>query len=117
MEHYLFGHEGESLACQYLENKGFALIAKNFRRRHGEIDLIMKEGNTLVFVEVKTRSGRSYGEPIEAIEWWKQDHIRYAAKMFLRSHHWENVPVRFDTVEILKKPGWETRFRHIRNAF
>ena len=62
-----FGRMGEDRACLYLEEKGMVLVTRNFRCKHGEIDLIMKDGSVFVFVEVKTRRSRLYGEPIEAV--------------------------------------------------
>lgn len=112
-----FGRMGEDRACLYLEEKGMTLVARNFRCRNGEIDLIMTDGSVFVFVEVKTRRNRLYGEPIEAVTVYKQRHIRYTAKMFLLTRHLYDVRVRFDVVEIMMAPGREVRLRHTRNAF
>lgn len=117
MNAYSLGRRGETLACSYLEKKGMKLKKRNYKCRHGEIDLIMTEGDTLIFVEVKTRSSRSYGEPIESVTWWKQKHIQYTARLFMHARHWEEKPVRFDIVEVLLRPGWEPRIRHVQNAF
>ena len=77
-----FGRAGETAAEKYLEEKGYHFLARNFKRTHGEIDLIMEDGETLVFIEVKSRTNRRYGEPKEAVTPFKQQHVRYTAKAF-----------------------------------
>lgn len=116
METTRFGCEGESLARQYLEKKGYRFLTGNFRRTHGEIDLIMQDGSTLVFIEVKSRHSRRYGEPIEAVTPYKQRHIRDCAKIYLMNHPAEGKRIRFDVVEVMIRYG-EVKFRHVRNAF
>ena len=110
-----FGRMGEDRACLYLEEKGMTLVTRNFRCKHGEIDLIMKDGS--VFVEVKTRRSRLYGEPIEAVTVYKQRHIRYTAEVFLLARHLRDIRIRFDVVEVMMAPGRAVRLRHTRNAF
>ena len=111
-----FGRMGEDRACLYLEEKGMTLVTRNFRCKHGEIDLIMKDGSVFVFVEVKTRRSRLYGEPIEAVTVYKQ-HIRYTAEVFLLARHLRDIRIRFDVVEVMMAPGRAVRLRHTRNAF
>ena len=67
-----FGREGENLAKVYLEKKGYKFLDRNFKRIHGEVDLIMMDGDVIVFVEVKSRHNRKYGDPIEAVNKYKQ---------------------------------------------
>ena len=93
------------------------LVTRNFRCKHGEIDLIMKDGSVFVFVEVKTRRSRLYGEPIEAVTVYKQRHIRYTAEVFLLARHLRDIRIRFDVVEVMMAPGRAVRLRHTRNAF
>ena len=90
------------------------LVTRNFRCKHGEIDLIMKDGSV---IEVKTRRSRLYGEPIEAVTVYKQRHIRYTAEVFLLARHLHDVRIRFDVVEVMMAPGRAVRLRHTRNAF
>lgn len=71
----------------------------------------------LVFVEVKTRRNRRYGEPIAAVTKYKQEHIRYTARVFLLSRGIENRRIRFDVVEVMMENGREKKIRHIKNAF
>lgn len=111
------GRQGESLALQYLTEKGYRFVARNFRRTHGEIDLIMEDGNILVFIEVKSRTNRRYGEPREAVTPFKQKHIRYTAQSFLYSHRIHGRSIRFDVVEVMIRPDGSALFHHIRQAF
>ena len=112
-----FGREGETAARTYLEKKGYRFIASNFKRTHGEIDLIMEDGDTLVFVEVKSRTNRRYGEPREAVTPMKQQHIRYTAKAYLYSKRQMERSVRFDVVEVMKMPDGSWKFHHMKHAF
>ena len=77
----------------------------------------MEDEGTLVFVEVKSRHNRRYGEPVESVRPVKQQHIRYTAKMYLLGRRIEGRRIRFDVVEILAEPGGAARYRHIKNAF
>lgn len=117
METTAFGREGETLARAYLEKKGMRFIERNFRRTHGEIDLIMKDGEFLVFVEVKTRRSLRWGLPIEAVTPLKQRRIRDCAALYYAERHISGCPARFDIVEILALPGKELKIRHLANAF
>ena len=112
-----FGREGENLAKVYLEKKGYKFLDRNFKRIHGEVDLIMMDGDVIVFVEVKSRHNRKYGDPIEAVNKYKQKHIRYCANLYLSSHRITDQSVRFDVVEVLASAGRTVRYRHTRNAF
>ena len=112
-----FGRDGETAAEKYLEGKGYHFLARNFKRTHGEIDLIMEDGETLVFIEVKSRTNRRYGEPKEAVTPFKQQHIRYTAKAFAYSRHIEGRRIRFDVVEVMQMVDVTVKFHHIRNAF
>lgn len=111
------GKYGEELAKKLLEKKGYKFLERNFRRRHGEVDLIMQDKDTWVFVEVKTRSNKKFGEPIESVTPFKIKHIRYCANMYLYMKQEEDRQIRFDVVEIMIYPGKEPVFRHVVNAF
>lgn len=110
------GRNGEDMARQYLEQKGMRFREKNYKRRHGEVDLIMDDGQWLVFVEVKTRRTLAYGMPAEAVTPYKQKHIRYCAEIYFFEHHIQSRPTRFDIVEILILHG-KAKFHHIKDAF
>jgi putative endonuclease len=95
------GEYTESLACQYLENKGFKLIEKNFNCRVGEIDLIMKDNDSLVFVEVRYRRSNNFGSGAESITANKQSKLIKTAALYLQQHAKLNkYPARFDVVSI-----------------
>ena len=111
------GERGELRAAEYLQNKGFYILERNYRTRRGEIDLICADDRYLVFVEVKTRSSTSFGVPCEAVTSVKQRKLVLAAQQWLYNHPTELQP-RFDVVEILVSPDRSTcRIRHIPDAF
>src|SRR3954467_15589663 len=90
------GKHGEDLACRELERRGYAIIARRYRRRGGEIDIIARDGVTVVFVEVKTREGAEYGEPYEAVTAFKRRRIGQVAVDFLARQNLIECPCRFD---------------------
>ena len=95
------GEYTESLACQYLENKGFVLIEKNFNCRIGEIDLIMKDNDYIVFVEVRYRKNSNFGSGAESITSSKQSKLIKTASLYLQQHaKLSKYPARFDVVSI-----------------
>ncbi len=92
----------EQVAAEYLEERGCRVVERNYRCRCGEIDLIVRQGDMLVFVEVKFRRDRSMGDPQEAVNGAKQRRIRGAAMNYLAVRHLPpGVPSRFDVVSIL----------------
>lgn len=94
------GETGERLAETYLTAKGYQAVERNFRCRVGEIDLILRDGPTWVFTEVKTRSSSRYGAGREAVGKAKQAHLQRAALFYLKSRRLGDAPFRFDVVEI-----------------
>ena len=94
------GKTGEDLACRELERRGYAIIARRYRQRLGEIDIIARDGPTMVFVEVKTREGRAFGDAAEAVTAAKRRRIAALAADYLTRHHLVNCPCRFDVVSI-----------------
>lgn len=96
------GRKGEDLAARYLIDKGYDIVARNYRTRYGELDIICRLKKTIIFVEVKTRTSQKYGLPQEAVTSKKIDHIRKAALMFLRSLDRPIEQIRFD---VLSKIG------------
>lgn len=107
-----FGNVGEDAACAYLVRKGYEILARNFRRRCGEIDVIARKRGVLAFVEVKRRSGLGFGRPAEAVDAKKQRHIVQTALLYLQENGLEDAQLRFDIIEILP-----ARVHHIENAF
>jgi putative endonuclease len=96
-----FGKLGEDLACAELERRGYAIIARRYRRRGGEIDIIARDGTTVVFVEVKTREGAEYGKPCEAVTSHKRRRMGQIAVDFLARRRLIECPCRFDVVSIV----------------
>ena len=109
------GDKGEALACEFLNERGYKLIEKNWKYFRFEVDLIMQKSNEIVFVEVKTRYSDLYGEPWEAVNRAKRQKICTSADAYLRSHQCPLEP-RFDIVSIIKK-GEKVSIQHIENAF
>ncbi len=95
------GYRGENLAKAYLEAKGMQFVLSNYRSGRGEIDLVFKENKTLVFVEVKYRTGTGYGYPEAQIGQKKIDILKKTAEMYLYDSGW-NADIRFDVVSIVK---------------
>ena len=102
----------EEIAAQYLEENGIPVIARNYRIRIGEIDIIAEDSGYLCFTEVKYRRSGSYGRPAEAVTVSKQRTIRRVAEYWISEHKAYHRPVRFDVIEIT---GHE--IRHLKNAF
>src|SRR5271154_1723459 len=94
------GKRGEDLACRELEHRGYAIVARRYRRRGGELDIIARDGETIVFVEVKTREDHAFGDASEAVTPWKQRRMTHLATEFLARHHLVDRPCRFDVVSI-----------------
>lgn len=113
MNHRKTGSRFEQIAAEYLVGQGAVILEQNYRSRQGEIDLIIKDGVYLVFVEVKYRHDARKGYPEEAVGFYKQQHIRSTARYYLFSHNYgEDTPCRFDVVSIL---GNEIRW--LKDAF
>src|SRR4051794_19720213 len=96
----VLGVLGENLACAELERRGYAIVARRYRDRGGEIDIIARDGRTTVFVEVKTRDGRAYGSGAEAITWTKRRRIVRCATDYLARTGLTDTACRFDVVVI-----------------
>jgi len=113
-----FGQGAEEAAARFLEARGMRVLARSFRTRSGEIDLIVRHGEVLVFVEVKARASLSWGSPSEAVGWRKRARMERAARFFLlRQGFHPEPPCRFDVVEVLARPGEPWLFRHLEDAF
>ncbi len=113
-DHIKVGKEGEKLAADYLLGKGFEVIEKNYRYRRFEIDIIAKKESTIVFVEVKTRSGNYFGEPEETVAEKQAAQIIEAAENYIFENDW-NGEIRFDIISILKRK--ENKITHFEDAF
>ena len=110
------GAWGEELALRYLTRQGYTLVERNYRTRYGELDLVVRSGTTLVFVEVKLRRTTGFGDPLEAVTPRKQARIRSLAERYLLDREPAFDTVRFDVVGILLGKG-PPSVRHIEDAF
>jgi putative endonuclease len=98
------GSFGEELALQFLIEKGYCIIEKNFRCRLGEIDIIARNNDYITFIEVKTRYNNHFGSPCEAITFSKQKKLYKLAQVYILQKKLHNCNFRFDVVEILIQP-------------
>ena len=114
--HLALGRAGEELAEGLLVDKGWRIVARNFRVRGGEVDLIGLDGDTVVFVEVKTRGPGSLGRPDEAVTPAKRARLVRAASAFLSGRGWWDRPCRFDVVAVTVRDG-RPSVRHLPDAF
>jgi len=115
----LAGAWGEALAAEYLRKKRYTIVAAGYRSRFGEIDLIVKDREHLVFVEVKLRKNSSFAGAAEYVDRRKQDRIRITASMYLAENPTKLQP-RFDVIEIYAPEGTLTHdpvIRHLEDAF
>lgn len=123
------GRLGEDLAVEYLKKQGLRIVERNYRRRLGEVDIIAREGDTVVFVEVKTRRKASHGAPEEAVTLAKMRQLSRVAVEYLARHNLHDQPARFDVVAVdlaagAGEPAGAAApnpvppiIRHYRNAF
>ena len=110
------GHKGEAVAAKYYQQRGWLLLNHNYRTRMGEIDLILYKEGTLVFAEVKTRTGAMLDRPAAAVDARKQYRLVLAAQQYLQRSPYGDAAIRFDVVEVTPaEGGW--RVHCIENAF
>ena len=111
------GAVGETLACRHLESRGLVVVARNFRCRSGEVDVVARDGETTVFVEVKERTGVTHGEASEAVTFGKRRRIVRAARLYAATRGLSESPLRFDVVGIDWADDGRPRIRHDVGAF
>jgi len=109
------GSDGENLAAEYLTGKGYEVLERNYRVGRAEIDLIVRKGNWLIFVEVKTRSGSAFGFPEEFVDREKERNVLFAAEWYIERVNWQGN-VRYDIVAVLGV-GWDREVTHFEDAF
>ena len=110
------GSEGESLAVQFLKKQGYDIITHNYKTPLGEIDIIARDGDMIVIVEVKTRSNDSFAAPYESVNKAKKQKIKNVALLYLKKQKRE-LPARFDVISITCLGNGQKSIRHIRDAF
>ncbi|NLI75244.1 MAG: YraN family protein [Candidatus Riflebacteria bacterium] len=112
------GQRGEALAARFLEGKGMGIVARNVRTRYGELDLVARDRDTLVFVEVRARTHVAHGDPLETVTRGKQAKLIRMARWYLAANRVSpDVFCRFDVIGIVCLPGQEPVLTHVENAF
>jgi putative endonuclease len=115
--HLVHGRLGERAARKHLRRLGLKFLAANFRSPRGEIDLVFREADCLVFVEVKTRSSEEWTRPAAAVNAERRRRLTRAALDYLRLVNNPPIKVRFDIVEVLLADGEVSELRHLPNTF
>ena len=110
------GKLGEDLACAELSRHGYEILARRYRTKYGEIDIVARDGATIVIVEVKTRDGRMFGEGAEAVTGYKQRRLFRMGTDYLLRRKLADQPCRFDVVDV-NIEGGVPRIEVYRNAF
>jgi len=110
------GNRGENVAARYLRNLGYTIIVRNYRCNLGEIDIVAKDGRTLVFVEVKTRA-QDEPTPEQQVNEFKRHQLTKTAKLYLSRYGFPQPPARFDVVAVVWPEGREPQIRHTPHAF
>lgn len=116
-EHLRQGRRGERAACLHLLGLGYDVLARRFRGRQGEIDVVAFDGEVLVFVEIKTRASRAFGEPWEFVDREKQERLRRTAEEFIARHDLGARSYRFDIVSVVAVGTVREEIAVYRNAF
>ena len=119
MDRKSLGTWGEEQAARYLRLRGYSILERNYSCRDGEIDIVAKKGNFIVFVEVKLRKNADFAEAREFVTHAKQRRILATAQLYLAGHDWDLQP-RFDVMEVYAPDGERSRkvrIKHIKDAF
>lgn len=110
------GLHGERIAARWLRRAGWSVLAHRFRSGHRDVDLVMRRGRVIAFVEVKTRQGDGFGSPLEAVHWRKRREMSRSALVWVDRHGTPEATYRFDVVGVLVH-GDRVRIRHVEHAF
>jgi putative endonuclease len=110
------GKFGEDAAAEFLASRGFEILERNYRCDIGEIDIIAKQGKSLIFAEVKTRTGGGYGHPFEAITHEKISRMRRLAQHWSSLHNFESLRIRLDAVSVLFRGG-KVLIEHLKGVY
>ncbi|HXG19868.1 MAG TPA: YraN family protein [Methylomirabilota bacterium] len=111
------GQHGERAAERFLSARGYTIVARNYRCAWGEVDLIVRDREALVFVEVRTHTGSTFGDPLESVTRRKQRQIAKAAMHYVMRHHIKNEPLRFDVIGICWQDDGTPQLSHVKGAF
>jgi putative endonuclease len=110
------GRRGEDVACRFLQEQGLVVLSRNWRCREGELDVVATDGRRLVVCEVKTRSGLSHDDPVEAVTPEKLARVRRLALRWLGAHGVGWCEIRCDVISLLWPPDGPVRLHHLRNV-
>jgi len=110
--HLRLGRRGEDIACRLLESKGHEILARNYRKGRWELDIVARDGLNLVFVEVKTRRGKSSGRPAAGLSQGQKYRIYRAALSYMREIGKPAIPYRFDLIELMFEGRKLVELRH-----
>lgn len=114
----ILGQKGEKQAARFLKQKGYKIVIANYRCKYGEIDLVARDADILIFIEIKTRTSNDFGGPAAAVNYRKQQQISKVAHHYLVTHHRnDDVDARFDVICVLSPKGQQTQIEHIHDAF
>ena len=116
MHPYVRGRTSETLAAEYLQARGWTVLARNYRVGHKEIDIIASRGVVVAFIEVKARAGRQYGHPLEAITWKKRREVGFVARTWVARHGSPALQYRFDAIAVIWQ-GQSFTVEHVENAW
>lgn len=101
-EHLVSGRYGEQLAVQFVQSAGYRILERNWRYRYWEVDVVAMDGDTLVFIEVKSRTGTDFGEPIDFVDWKKRRNLVKLAEAYIKIKAFQGE-IRFDVVSVYLK--------------
>ncbi len=111
------GTKGEKIAEEFLKNKGFQIIEKNYKNKYGEIDIIAKQEEELIFVEVRTKSSAQFSDPETWVDFKKQNKLIRMANLYISEKDITNTNCRFDVIGITLTKNNNKNITHIENAF
>ena len=113
--HNEFGRWGETQAAEYLEKKGYTIIERDWKSGRRDIDIIALDEDVVVFVEVKTRRNNTFGEPEEAVDYWKQQNLKQAINHYVKSKNIRQ-DLRFDIISVVGALENELEIKHIKDV-
>jgi putative endonuclease len=118
MDRKSLGKHGEEIAEKFLKDRKYKILARNFYTRWGELDIVARDKETVVFVEVKARSDVDFARPEESVNFTKQKHLKKAAQIWLLENYHSDLPAcRFDVVSVVFDKNDNHTIEHFENAF
>lgn len=114
MKNVFYGNLGEDIATRFLEKKSYKILDRNYRALGNEIDIIARDKDEIVFVEVKTRNSHKFGEAYEAVDKYKMENIILTSRAYIEKYSLYDIMIRYDIIEVYLK---EKKINHIVGAF